>query len=62
MKKLLLLCAASLMLAVSESFFAAGCAPAAPKDDGHLVIWAGWCLINAVLALVAIIKNGKAKV
>ena len=27
-----------------------------------LVIWAGWCLINAVLALVAIIKNGKAKV
>ena len=27
-----------------------------------LVIWAGWCLINAVLALVAIIKNGKANV
>lgn len=27
-----------------------------------LVIWAGWCLINAVLALVAIIKNRKAKV
>ncbi len=26
-----------------------------------LVIWAGWCLINAVLALVAIIKNGKTK-
>ena len=35
MKKLLLLCAAALMLAVSESFFAAGCAPAAPKDDGR---------------------------
>lgn len=27
-----------------------------------LVIWAGWCLINAVLALAALIKNGKANV
>ena len=26
-----------------------------------LVIWAGWCLINAVLALVVIIKNEKTK-
>ncbi len=26
-----------------------------------LVIWAWWCLINAVMAVVAIIKNGKKK-
>lgn len=26
-----------------------------------LTIWAGWCLINAVLAVVAMIKGGKNK-
>lgn len=26
-----------------------------------LTIWAGWCLINAVLAMVAMVKGGKNK-